>query len=431
MNKTCQYIWMGVFIFLVSVSLVSPRVTTLPAKIKRVTFSGNHKVLSSSISGNGQAIIYILEMKSDGNTPTSVRFLQLDTGQEVEIFSEADHSLQKPFGQGRLMLGSKPPLLSGDGRTAVFLLSLGEPENIIDHFLAVANTADKRIQLFSFPHESLKGLDAGPMGFQSSNWERISHVAINDNGTRIACAVKGHLGPRRFGSCSGIVLLDLKKKTRSMALSPVFADETWKWPTYPRNPLLGGGWAFALSGNGDKLLFGAQSSEDKADYDLYVMTWPDGPATRITRFSDRWFSMADIGFDGEQVVFFYSGNKEQGIGTYRVKVDGSGLQKITSPSTPRIELYGFAGKSSCLFYKNVYQGMMMVLSSGKEYLILDPRVPGYASGVIPMDFPQVPAFWTPRGISYNGDKVLLSGPPTGRQSPEIYMLSIDVVKAKQ
>jgi hypothetical protein len=410
--------------FTISLSLVFPQASTLSAKLKRITFSKNHHVLLSSISGNGQSVIYILEEKNGDNTFKTVHVLQLDSGQDIELFSEVNPSVQKPYGQGKLLVGSKPPLLSGNGKTALFLLSLGEPENIPDHFLAMVDMADSKIEILSFPNEGLNGVDWQDLGFQNSGWERISGLAINEGGNRIALSVKGHLGPRRFGSCSGIILLDLKAGTRTAALAPEFGEETWKWSAFPRKPLLGGGWAFALSGDGEKLVFGAQSGEDKTDYDLYVMTWPGKKVTRITRFSDRWFSLADIDFTGDRVVFFYSGTKKQGIGTYEVMSDGSGLRKISSPSTPRIELYGFAQKSSLLFFKNVYRGMMLDLSSGREYVILDSGIPGYVHNVIPMDFSQAPAFWTPRGVSYNGSRVLVSGPPTGRQSAELFLLSM-------
>lgn len=431
MKKKVRYIWIGIFVFLVSLSLVFPRTLTLSAKLERITFSKNHKVLLSSISGNGRAVIYILEMKTGSNTVKSVRFLRLDSGQDVELFSEPGHSLRKPFGKGKLLVGSKPPLLSGDGQTALFLLSLGEPDNMPDHFLARVNTSDRKTEILSFPNEGLKGVDSRELGFHDSNWERISAVAINEEGNRIALSVKGHMGPRRFGSCSGIILFDLKANTRATALGPVFGDDTWNWSAYPRKPLLGGGWAFALSGDGEKLVFGAQSGDDKTDYDLYVMNWSGHGMKRITRFSDRWFSMADIDFNGNRVVFFYNGTKEQGIGTYQVMSDGSGLQKIISSSTPRIEFYGFAGKSPRLFYKNVYRGMMLDLSNGQEYVVLDSRVPGYVGNVIPMDFPRVPAFCTPQGVSYDGRRVLVSGPPTGRQSAELYLLSLNIPTAKQ
>ncbi|GAI52090.1 unnamed protein product, partial [marine sediment metagenome] len=121
--------------------------------------------------------------------------------------------------------------------------------------------------------------------------------------------------------------------------APDFDGDEWKWPSFPCRPLTGGGWAFALSGNGQKIVFGAQSSTDKIDYDLYVVNWDGKEMRRITNFHDRWFSLADISHDGEKIVFFYNGRKKQGIGTYTVNGEGKELKYIKSRLAPRVELF--------------------------------------------------------------------------------------------
>ena len=404
---------------------------TLPTKIRRLTFSHNNKVIYSSISASGQYVIYVLEKNSGDKIQKSVRLLHIDSGKESGIFVEGNNGVKKPYGEGSLLIGSKPPLVSADGKTAIFALSLGPPDNILDHFLAVLKPGKGDIKVLSFPNVGLKEKDISSLGFENPNWERISHYAISHDGSRVTCVLKGHLGPRRFGNCSGIVLLDLDSGTRRFLLGPDFIDESWKCSSFPCNPLLGGGWAFSMSGNGQKVLFGAQSSEEQTDFDLYIADWGSGRFMKITKFNDRWFSLADIGFDGSQVLFYYNGKKHRGIGTYRVNSDGSGLQYVESPFLPRIELYGISGDGSAIYYKNVYQGMMMSLNSGVEFIIFKEKTPGYVRGVSPMDFPKSPAFWTPKTISLNGSRLLLFGPPMGRQSPEIYLLSIDNLKLRQ
>ncbi|GAH49455.1 unnamed protein product, partial [marine sediment metagenome] len=63
---------------------------------------------------------------------------------------------------------------------------------------------------------------------------------------------------------------------------------------------------------------------------------------------------------------------------------------------------------------------------GKEMIAFDNQTPGYKSGLIPMDFPRLPAFWGPKIMSFKGDRILLIGPPEGKETPEIYLLSLDM-----
>jgi hypothetical protein len=75
--------------------------------------------------------------------------------------------------------------------------------------------------------------------------------------------------------------------------------------------------------------------------------------------------------------------------------------------------------------------MIMSVESGIEYILFNEQTPGYVGGISHMDFPRSPAFWTPKTVSMNGSRVLLFGPPVGRQSPELYLLSLDRLKIKQ
>lgn len=431
MNRIAFWFIIMSFAILVGVFPLFSQPASLGVDIERLTHSGNGEVTHCSISADGRYVIYVLETKSGSEVQKTIRMLHVDSGKTEDIFTEGQTVVEKPFGKGSLMVGSKPPLLSGNGQVAVFTLTLGAPDNILDHYLAVAGPGKQGVALYRFSHQGISEEDMGPEGFKSPAWERISHYAVSHDGNRIACVLKGHLGPRRFGDCSGIALLDLDASGQRFLMEPVFKEDSWNWSSFPRNPLLGGGWSFSMSGNGEKLVFGAQSSQEETDYDLYVADWQDSSPRKITAFNDRWFSMAAMDFKGNGVLFYYNGKKKQGIGTYRVNADGTGLRYVESPSGGRIELYGVSVDGTTIFYKNVYRGLLMHLPSGREYVLFDGQLSGTPRGLSFMDFPLCPAFWTPETINMTGDRLLIFGSPQGRQSAEIYMLSFDQSNIRQ
>lgn len=394
-------------------------------EIIRLTYSGNNGVDYPCLSDNGQWMLYVLEIKESDKTTKAVILKDVENGKEKELFRDGTRMALAPYENTPLLVGSKPPLLSGNGEVAVFSLTLGEPENILDHYLGVVNSDGSGFKVYSFPIESLQHTDLKSLDFESAEWERIANYAVDRRSTRVACLLKGHLGPRRYGSASGIVFLDVTDGSQRTILCPDFNGMQWEWPAFPRRPLLGGGWSFCLSGNGEILVFGAQSSEEVTDYDLYAVRWDGKEIKKITDFRDRWFSLADISDNGKTVAFFYNGKKEQGMGTYIVHADGSGLKYLESTVGPRIELYELSGNGRYILYKHIYKGMIFDLQTGKERVAFDEETPGYTRGIIPMDFPRVPAFWRPRTMSSNGNRVLLVGPPSGKDSPEIYLLRID------
>ncbi|MBN1224258.1 MAG: hypothetical protein JXB23_13505 [Candidatus Aminicenantes bacterium] len=396
------------------------------SSIRRLTYSGNTAVKHPCLSQDGRWMLYSTELTEGEATAKAIRIMDLENGKEKTLFRDGDLKAPDPYGEIALVIGTKPPILSGDGKTAVFALGLAKPKAIMDHYLAIADVEGASIEIISFPISALKDKDVHSLGFDSSDWERVSNYAISSTGLRIACAVKGHLGPRRYGYASGIVLLNLKDKTQDTLLAPDFNEQGWDWPGYPRRPLMGGGWAFGLSGDGRSVLFGAQSSEDVNDYDLYIAEWGKKTPKRITDFHDRWFSLADIGHDGKRIVFFYTGKKKSGIGTYAIASDGSSLKQLESKLGPRIEFLDMSEDGSFLFYKHIYKGMIMNLETGTEFVAYDERTPGYAEGMAPMDFPSFPSFWTPQITSYNGEFTLLIGPPFGKEASEIYLLHIGV-----
>jgi hypothetical protein len=396
------------------------------SEIKRLTYSGNNVVEYPCLSDDGRLVLYIVEIKNDQESLKSVRMMNVDSGKETELFRSGTMTAPAPFEEIPLMVGSKPPVLSGNGQIAIFSLTLGEPKNILDHYLAVVNTDGSGFKIVSFPIDALKDRDLEPLDFESAEWERISNYAIDRKGTRAACLVKGHLGPRRYGNPSGIIFLDIPDLKQRTILAPGFIGSEWVWPSFPRRPLLGGGWSFCLSGDGEKLVFGAQSSEEKTDYDLYYTDWEGKVLKRLTDFHDRWFSLADIDVEGKQVVFYYNGNKKQGMGTYIINSDGTGLEYLESKVAPRIELFELSGNGRFILFKHVYKGMILDLQTGKEAVAFDENTPGYAKGLFPMDFPRLPAFWRPRIMSLKGNRILLIGPPQGKETPEIYMLRLSM-----
>jgi len=398
------------------------------SEIKRLTFSKNNMVHYPCLSDDGQWMLYILEIKDGQDSLKTVMVMNTEDGKEKELFRSGKNKAPAPFQDVSLAVGSKPPVLSGNGRLAVFSLSLGEPAYILDHYLGIINTDGTNFRIISFPIAILEGKDLKSLDFACGEWERVANYAVSSDGNRVACALKGHLGPRRYGHLCGIVFLDTLTGKQRTILAPDFNGREWTWPSMPRRPLTGGGWAFCMNNDGQKVVFGAQSSEDMNDYDLYIMNWDGEEMRRITDFHDRWFSLADISHDSKKVVFFYNGRKKQGIGTYACNSDGSGLEHLESKVAPRIELYDLSGNGQYILFKHIYSGMIWDLKNGREIVAFDERTPGYASGLIPMDFPRMPAFWGPKILSSRGDRILLFGHPQGKATPEIYILSIDLKK---
>lgn len=397
---------------------------TLQASIRRLTYSGNNVVHYPSLSEDGRWMIYVIEIKEEEKTTKAVRMMNVEDGKERELFRDGSIKGLSPFQDVLLMVGSKPPVLSEKGEKAIFALSLGSPVNILDHYLAVVNTDGSNFWVISFPAEALKGKDLKSLEFKSGDWERISNYAISSDGKHIACVLKGHLGPKRYGNPSAIIFLEPSKKEQRTILAPDFSEGKWVWPSFPCQPLTGGGWSFSMSGNGQWVVFGAQSSSDKNDYDLYTASWDGTQMKRITDFHDRWFSMADMSHDGQSVVFFYNGKMKKGIGTYEVGADGSELKFLESRIGPRIDFFDMSGNGRYLLYKNIYKGMILDLGQGLEMVAFDESTPGYVRGLFPMDFPQIPAFWTPAIMSFEGGRILLVGPPAAKETPEVYLLSL-------
>jgi hypothetical protein len=245
---------------------------------------------------------------------------------------------------------------------------------------------------------------------------------VNWDGSLIVCAVKGYLGPIRYGNASGIILLDSRNDSQDTVLAPLFNGKEWEWTSPPFNPLTGGAWALGISGSGERIIFGAQSSDDANDYDIYLYDRKGKKIERITDFHDRWFSLAELSQDGKKVVFLYTGKKKRGMGTYVMHIEGSELYYLESRVSPRIEFCDLSGNGRFILFKSIYKGFFYDLQTGQQILAFDENTPGYVFGEIPMDFPPNPAFWCPRIVSRNGRRILLVGPPEGKGNVEVYLL---------
>lgn len=425
MNKKTGHIVIALVIIFFATGSLSSDVLNNRGHIRRLTHSGNNSVHFPCLSDDGQRMLYVLETKNGEETTKSIRIMDVDTGGETELFQDRKWASPEPYEDTPLLVGSKPPVLSGNGSVAVFVLSLDQPENILDHYLAVINTDGTGSKIIPFPIEALRGKDWKALDFAGNEWERISHYAVNADGSRVACVMKGHLGPVRYGNASAIILIDTLSGNQKTILAPDFNGKQWEWTRHPSRPLLGGGWAFGISGSGERILFGAQASDDTLDYDLYLSDWEGTQVTKITGFQDRWFSLAELSQDGKKIVFFYTGKKKQGIGTYVVGSEGSELNHLKSRFSPSVEFYDLSGNGRYILFKVIYDGFFLDCETGEERVAFDRNTQGYVSGLIPMDFPRFPAFWGPRIMDHDGERILLAGIPEGKQSPEIYLLSFE------
>ncbi|MCJ7579519.1 MAG: hypothetical protein MUP98_03175, partial [Candidatus Aminicenantes bacterium] len=235
----------------------------LKGVIKRLTQSGNSSAHFPCLNDLGDKVLFILETENGEQLIKSIQILDVETGEKKELFRSGTKSAPPPFSDSFLDVGTKPPIISGDGQIAVFSLSLGKPAAIPDHYLAVVHTDGTSFKLFPFPIKALEEENLESLEFTSPDWERLSYYSINKNGSRIACVVKGHLGPNKYGNPSGIIVLDRETEIQNTLLAPDFVEKKWMWTDSPRQPLTGGGWGFGLSGNGQLIVFGAQSSTDK------------------------------------------------------------------------------------------------------------------------------------------------------------------------
>jgi hypothetical protein len=401
-------------------------------QISRITHSKDAVVKYPSLSNDGRKLLYLTETR-DPSAPekrvTSVKIINTDGTKEKVLFADKTMEAPAPHDRSYLFCGTRPPQLSGDGTRAVFSLSIRTPVVMEDHYLAVINTDGTGLTVYEFKNEIMSGFNWQQKGFKDDTWRRISNYSISNDGRRLALLVKGHNGPRKFGFPSGILVMSSDGRNQRTLFSPDFGNKGWEWRSYPRKPYTEGGWAFAFSGNGERILFGAQSSAAKDDYDLYFVNWDGSGLRKITDFKDRFFTFADISDDGKRILFFYGGKKRQGPGSYFIYSDETGLKYLRSKTADRVDFEDMDPNGNRILYRHKYFGIAMDLDSTKEVVIVHPQMPGYAGGNETfMDFPYFPSFWNPRIMTEN--RVIITGTPKGRVWREFYLLKLTMSDSK-
>jgi len=403
-------------------------------QITRLTHSGDHSVACPSISDDGQIIVYQEEIRdtaTDTGETLVTRFIKRimadGSGEEV-LFRDSTAHAPHPYEQAFLVVGTKPPLVSGDGQTVVFSLSTTAPEEMADHFLGIMKTDGSGLLVVEYLNEALSSIDWKRHKCSSQMWERIVTYDISDDGQTIACVVRGHFGPVAYGVPGGIIIMNGEGVGQRTFLAPRLIHGQWTWEGFPRKPLVGGGWSFALSGDGTVLLCGGQSSDAASDYDLYLMDCERNEFRRLTHFSDRLFNLGDISDDGKRVSFFYSGTKGEGAGTYRIDADGTNLSRCSSRQVARLDGDDMSGDGSWLVFQGVMSGWALDLNLDQEILLFDSGTPGFVRSGLEMDFPSYPSFWGPRFLSRDGRTILLSGVPVGKDEAELHVLQVRDMK---
>jgi len=401
------------------------QIYTAKSQIVRITRSKDAIVKYPALSNDGEKLLYLSETRDLSNPEVkikSIKIINADGTEEKVLFTDRTIRAPSPHDQSYLLCGTRPPLLSGDGTKAIFSLSINERFSLNDHYLGVVNTDGTGFRALELKNVALSSINWKEKGFKDDTWSRISNYAVSNNGRRLVLIIKGHNGPRRFGFPSGLMVMHSDGQNQMTLFSPDFEEERWVWRSYPRKPYTEGGWAFALSGNGEKILIGAQSSVEKDDYDLYLMNWEGSALKKITDFRDRFFTLADLSNDGQQIVFFYGGKKRQGIGTYIISSDGTGLEYLKSIVADRVDFEDMDSKGKRILYRHKNSGILMDLESKKETIIFHPKTPGYASSEGHfMDFPNFPSFWNPHIMTE--DEVIITGTPKGRVWREFYLLT--------
>jgi Tol biopolymer transport system component len=404
------------------------------SRLTRLTYSGSNWVGFPSLSDDGNMVVFMEEVRDTttivGKTHVRrmIKSIRSDGSEPRVVFADSTIHAPSPFERTFLVVGTKPPLISGDGRKVIFSLSLTEPGDMTDHYLGVINSDGTEFKAIELRNEDLASMDWKKENFHRDTWGRIANYAISDDGRLIACVVKGHFGPVSYGTPSGILVIDADGSNQRTLLGPHFKESHWSWDGFPRNPLTGGGWAFALSGDGETLLFGAQSSEEKADYDLYRMNVDTPRAQRVTSFRDRLFSFADISDNGDRVTFFYSGKKGDGVGTYTMNSDGTALRRVGSETVSRVDYDDVTGSGKTIVFQAPSGAYAIDVDQNHESLLFSRSTPGYVRSGVEMGFPAYPSFWAPNFMSRDGSTLLLTGVPVGKDAAELYVLRIKDLK---
>ena len=395
-------------------------------QLQRLTFSKEDVVSYPSMDEAGKLVAYRHELldPTKGEKVASVRVLQVDGLISKVIFTDGTLKAPPPHEAYFLVCGTKPPVISGGGGKVVFSLSLGAPVSLEDHYLGVANTDGSGLKVLSLRNEELARHDWRKLGFMDDTWRSLSQYRISHDGQEIACLVKGHLGPRDWPMPSGILLLRTDGSAQRTLLAPKLGEKAWVWEGYPRMPFTGGGWVFELSGNGKKLLFGAQSSADKEDYDLYTMDADGKGIKKVTDIKDRWLVRGDLSNDGNTLSLFYSGRKLDGMGTYVSGFGKEGFRPLSSKFTDRVDFKELSGNGRRIVHRVQGHGLFVIEAGGEEFQVFNERtgaIQGVKEGV---DFPNFPSFWSPRFLSATGDRAVVEAVPSGKERKELFLMRL-------
>ncbi len=400
-------------------------------QLQRLTFSKDDVVSYPSTDEAGRLVAYRQEALDvqKGEKIASIRVLDVDRMSTKVIFTDRTVKAPAPHEGQLLLCGTKPPVISGDGRKVAFSVGLGAPLFLEDHYLCVANSDGTDLRVIPLRNEELVARDWKGMGFLSDQWRSISQYRISDDGEQVACLAKGHLGVREASMPSGILIVRSDGSGQRTLLAPKWKDRDWSWEGYPRNPFTNGGWVFELSGDGKSLIFGAQSAAEREDYDLYMMTSDGRDLEKIAGIKDRWIVRGDVSRDGKTIAFFYSGKKMEGMGTYAVEFGRKGMHRVLSKVTDRVDFREMSSDGRTILHRVQGVGLFAIQADGGEFQIFDERS-GMVQGMkgVP-DFPSFPSFWGSRFVSAKGDRILLEAVPIGKDRKEIFMARL--VSAKK
>jgi hypothetical protein len=434
----------GLSCLLAVLSFISIFLMSIPARIwgevgyikgefVRITFTRDEVLKYPSMDREGHMVVYRSEkVDTKGEKRSSVEVISPGDKKPKLLFEEGRVRAPKPMDGHFLILGTKPPVISGDGKKVVFSLSLGAPLFIDDHYLGVVNTDGTDFRVIEIVNEEIKKGDFEKWGFTDNKWRTISQYRITDDGKTIACLVKGHMGGRKVSTTSAIVLVSSDGSSQKTLIAPRLEGEGWVWDGYPRNPFLGGGWIFDLTGDGKGLIFGAQSGPERTDYDIYFMEIDGKKIKKLTDIKDRWFVRGAISSDGKVFCFFYSGKKLNGIGTY---ILDSGMDKpiyLRSRIIDRVSFEAISGNGKRVFYRASEGGLAFTdLVNGNEGLIKQEGLNGPNGLREEVSFPSIPSFWSPRFVSMRGDKLLLEAYLGTKDKKEIFLLRLPVYEKKE
>ena len=135
------------------------------SEIRRLTYSGDHWVGYPSISDDGKTIAFLEEVRDTSTIAGEIRVKRIiktmkrDGTDEQVVFSDSTHHAPAPYEDSYLCVGTKPPLISGDGQKVICALSLSEPSDVKDHYLGVVNSDGTGFHTIEFKNEVLSSMD--------------------------------------------------------------------------------------------------------------------------------------------------------------------------------------------------------------------------------------------------------------------------------